>query len=295
MSAKSASLTPAAISTPCTAAANVSVSLVKMIAIAYSSLRVRHPGPGPYPGSRGLGESVLALDMAVAPLGLRPHDDGPCRLGLCTEDYRATGHNNPDQRLEISWHKSGIFLKFLQWYTGILSIRRHLWGREYAAGRRESTGAYSCCPRRCCLCCLKCRRCGLRCRGPSMLYIFGECTLDTQRYELSRAGRVRRLRRKVFQVLAYLLAHPDRVIAKQELCEQVWPQQFISDAALESTMKAVRQAIGDSGRGQRLIQTVYGQGYRFLVAVEAPPEAPTGAASAGLLAPLSTLLTPPQA
>src|SRR5712671_2941386 len=105
-----------------------------------------------------------------------------------------------------------------------------------------------------------------------MRYVFGEWTLDTQRAELSRAGHVRRLRRKAFQVLAYLLAHPDRVVVKQELCEQVWPQQFISDAALESTIKAVRQAIGDSGRGQRLIQTVYGQGYRLIVPVEARPE-----------------------
>src|SRR3989454_9276286 len=130
---------------------------------------------------------------------------------------------------------------------------------------------------------------------PPMLYVFGECTLDTQRYELSRAGRISRLRRKAFQVLAYLLAHPDRVVSKQELCEQVWPQQFVSDAALESTIKAVRQALGDSGRGQRLIQTVYGQGYRFLAAVEAHPEAPDGATGAGHLAPLSSLSTPPQA
>src|SRR6266436_1646385 len=127
-----------------------------------------------------------------------------------------------------------------------------------------------------------------------MRYGFGEWTLDTQRYELCHAGRVHRLRRKAFQVLAYLLAHPDRVIAKQELCEQVWPQQFISDAALESTIKAVRQAIGDSGREQQLIQTVYGQGYRFLAAVEVCPEAPAGATGEGRLAPLSTL-SPPQA
>src|SRR5215475_6599237 len=107
-----------------------------------------------------------------------------------------------------------------------------------------------------------------------MRYVFGEWTLDTQCSELCRAGRVRRLRRKAFQVLAYLLAHPDRVVTKQELCEQVWQQQFISDAALESTIKAVRQAIGDRGRGKRLIQTVYGQGYRFIAAVttdHAPP------------------------
>ena len=105
-----------------------------------------------------------------------------------------------------------------------------------------------------------------------MLYIFGEWTLDTQRYVLSRAGRISRLRRKAFQVLVYLLAHADRVVSKQELCEQVWSQQFISDAALEATLKAVRQAIGDSGRGQRLIQTVYGQGYRLIVPVQERPE-----------------------
>src|SRR5215510_4515271 len=110
-----------------------------------------------------------------------------------------------------------------------------------------------------------------------MRYIFGEWTLDTQRAELSHAGEVRRLRRKAFQVLAYLLAHPDQVVSKQELCEQVWPQQFISDAALERTIKDVRQAIGDSVRGQQLIHTVYGQGYRFLAAVEAHPDQETAA------------------
>src|SRR5262244_4626764 len=128
-----------------------------------------------------------------------------------------------------------------------------------------------------------------------MRYVFGEWTLDTQRAELSRAGRICQLRRKVFQALGYLLAHADRVISKQELCEQVWPQQFISEAALETTIKAVRQAIGDSGRGQQLIQTIYGQGYRFLAAVEAHPEAAAGATGAGLLAPLSTLPILPQA
>ena len=56
------------------------------------------------------------------------------------------------------------------------------------------------------------------------------------------------LRPKVFQVLHYLLRHRDRVISKQELREQVWPDQFVSDAALEGVLKAVRQAVGDSRR-----------------------------------------------
>jgi DNA-binding winged helix-turn-helix (wHTH) protein len=73
-----------------------------------------------------------------------------------------------------------------------------------------------------------------------MLYVFGECTLDTQRYELCRAGRVNRLRHIVFQVLVYLLAHADRFVSKQELDKQVWPQQFICDTGLKSMINAVR-------------------------------------------------------
>ena len=101
-----------------------------------------------------------------------------------------------------------------------------------------------------------------------MVYRFGACLLDTQQHRLQRAGQSMRLRSKVLQVLLYLLEHRDRTVLKQELCEQVWPQQFISDATLESTVRAARQAIGDSGRAQQLIRTVYGYGYRFVAAVE---------------------------
>jgi len=121
-----------------------------------------------------------------------------------------------------------------------------------------------------------------------MRYVFGECTLDTQRAELARTGHVYRLRRKVFQVLVYLLAHADRVVSKQEICEQVWPQQFISDTALESVIKAVRQAIGDSGRAQRLLQTVYGQGYRFVAAVTTEDQRPPDRPAMPVLARTST-------
>jgi DNA-binding winged helix-turn-helix (wHTH) protein/class 3 adenylate cyclase len=114
-----------------------------------------------------------------------------------------------------------------------------------------------------------------------MIYVFGDCALDTGLYALHRAGHSIRLRPKVFQVLTYLLAHRERVVSRQELCEQVWPDQFISDAALESAIRRVRQAIGDSGRAQRLIQTLHGHGYRFIAAVTVRPEArPSGEAEA---------------
>jgi DNA-binding winged helix-turn-helix (wHTH) protein/tetratricopeptide (TPR) repeat protein len=107
-----------------------------------------------------------------------------------------------------------------------------------------------------------------------MLYVFADCLLDTRRYVLCRAGRCYRLRPKVFQVLTYLLTHRDRVIPKQELCEHVWVAQAVSDATIENCIKAVRQVIGDDGRAQRLIRTLYGHGYCFVAPVAISPEAP---------------------
>jgi class 3 adenylate cyclase/DNA-binding winged helix-turn-helix (wHTH) protein/predicted ATPase len=103
-----------------------------------------------------------------------------------------------------------------------------------------------------------------------MVYAFDNCELDTQRIILRRAGQTTPLRPKVFQVLLHLLTHRERVVDKQELGEQVWPEQFISDATLESTIRAVRQAVGDSGKEQRIIQTLYGHGYRFVASVTMP-------------------------
>jgi class 3 adenylate cyclase/DNA-binding winged helix-turn-helix (wHTH) protein len=101
-----------------------------------------------------------------------------------------------------------------------------------------------------------------------MLYVFGDYILDTQAYALSRAGVPVHVRPKVFQVLAYLLAHRDRVVPKPELMEQVWPGQSVSDETLDSCMALARRAVGDSARGQAVIQTRHGVGHRFVAAVE---------------------------
>src|SRR5262245_18263967 len=107
-----------------------------------------------------------------------------------------------------------------------------------------------------------------------MIYVFGDCTLDVQGRVLYRAGQVIHLRRKVFQALMYLLTSRGRAVSKEELCQAVWAQLFISDAALESTIRAVRRVIGERGRAPALLQTVHGYGYRFMVAVELHDQAP---------------------
>src|SRR5262245_54386442 len=73
-----------------------------------------------------------------------------------------------------------------------------------------------------------------------------DCTVHPWLEARSRAGKVTRLRRKACPVLTYLLARHVRVVPRDELWAQVCPRQCISEWTLESTIGAVRQAIGDS-------------------------------------------------
>src|SRR5262245_46561388 len=111
-----------------------------------------------------------------------------------------------------------------------------------------------------------------------MIYRFADWVLDTQLYTLDRASQRTRLAPKVFEVLCYLIEHRDRVVSKQELCDQVWEGFAISDAALESCLRAVRLTVGDSGQAQRIIQTQRGYGYRFVADLDLLPEDPVPAA-----------------
>jgi predicted ATPase/DNA-binding winged helix-turn-helix (wHTH) protein len=100
-----------------------------------------------------------------------------------------------------------------------------------------------------------------------MSYRFGDYTLDTQRYELRRAGTPIPLRRKVYDLLAYLLTHRDRVVSKDEVLSHLWPDQIVSPSTLDSCLMEARRAVGDQGRSQDVIRTLRGLGYRFVANV----------------------------
>ena len=95
--------------------------------------------------------------------------------------------------------------------------------------------------------------------------------LDAARFELRRDGRTVPMEPQTFDVLTYLVSHRDRVVPKEELMDAVWGGRFVTEAAVTSRIKQARRALGDDGRGQRMIRTVHGRGYRFIaeVSVEA--------------------------
>ena len=77
------------------------------------------------------------------------------------------------------------------------------------------------------------------------------------------------------------LAHPGRVVGKNELLAAVWPGVVVNDESLSQCVRELRGALGDDE--QVLIKTVPRRGYLFDVPVEAvsPPAATSAAPLAG--------------
>src|SRR5438093_8655881 len=69
---------------------------------------------------------------------------------------------------------------------------------------------------------------------------------------------------KVFDVLHYLVAHPDRLVTKDELLDAVWSETAVNDAVVRVAIGVLRKALGDTRRPPRFIATVPRRGYRFL-------------------------------
>jgi pimeloyl-ACP methyl ester carboxylesterase len=99
-------------------------------------------------------------------------------------------------------------------------------------------------------------------------YRFAGAVIDTGTYELRAGERVVDVEPMVFDVLAHLIAHRDRVVTKEELLDAVWGDRFVSESALTTRIKQVRQAVGDDGQAQRVIKTLHGRGYRFVAPIE---------------------------
>ncbi len=123
-----------------------------------------------------------------------------------------------------------------------------------------------------------------------MLFQFGEHSIDTDRRELRRAGKLVAIEPQVFDLLVYLIRNRDRVVTKDDLLEGVWGGRIVSESTLTSRINAARRAIGDSGAEQSLIKTSARKGIRFVATVKdaeglrpAAPVPPEPSPAPGLL------------
>jgi len=71
----------------------------------------------------------------------------------------------------------------------------------------------------------------------------------------------------VFALLRLLVENDGRTVSKDEMRATVWNGRILSESAISSRIKSVRQSIGDDGHAQALIRTVHGIGFCFVADV----------------------------
>ncbi|HKD57462.1 MAG TPA: winged helix-turn-helix domain-containing protein [Hyphomicrobiaceae bacterium] len=120
-----------------------------------------------------------------------------------------------------------------------------------------------------------------------MRYRFDEFDVDTDRYELCRAGKVQPVEPLVFDLIVFFARNPNRLISRDELVEAVWQGRAVSDATISSAVKSARRALGDSGDSQSLIRTVRGRGFTFQAQVETAAAQPAQGAAPPIVLPKS--------
>jgi eukaryotic-like serine/threonine-protein kinase len=99
---------------------------------------------------------------------------------------------------------------------------------------------------------------------------FGAFEVDLRSGELRKYGIRLKLQDQPFQVLALLLEHPGELVTREELQRKLWPADtFVDfDTSLNSAIKKLRDALGDSVEEPRYIETLARRGYRFIAAVD---------------------------
>src|SRR5881296_1381999 len=104
---------------------------------------------------------------------------------------------------------------------------------------------------------------------------FGIFEFDNRSGELRRQGVRVRLCHQASQLLSFLLKAPGRIRTREELRRQLWPATtFVNfDHSINKAVCELREALGDWATSPRFIETVVGQGYRFIPVVQHPRSA----------------------
>jgi len=102
---------------------------------------------------------------------------------------------------------------------------------------------------------------------------FSVFEVDLHAGELRKHGLKVKLHGQPFQVLAMLLERPGELVSREEIREKLWPQDTFIDFehSVNSSIKRLREALGDDAATPRFIETLPRHGYRFIAQVETLP------------------------
>src|SRR5450759_2748778 len=109
-------------------------------------------------------------------------------------------------------------------------------------------------------------------RAPA--YRFAAFELDTRGGELRKHGIKIKLQDQPRQILVLLLEHAGDVVTREQIQKHLWRgRTFVDfDNAINSAVRKLREALGDTAENPRFVETLARRGYRFIALVSTQPE-----------------------
>jgi DNA-binding response OmpR family regulator len=91
---------------------------------------------------------------------------------------------------------------------------------------------------------------------------YGPITVDLDMHTARVEDQLVELTRREFELLAYFLANPRRVLTREKILQQVWGLEYLGESrTIDAHVRRVRAKIGEPAA--ELIETVVGVGYRL--------------------------------
>jgi DNA-binding winged helix-turn-helix (wHTH) protein len=111
---------------------------------------------------------------------------------------------------------------------------------------------------------------------PAHIVKFGDFEADLSSGYVRSAGLEIRIQAKPLEILRLLLTAQGRTVTREELRLALWPDNTFVDFehGLNTAVKKLRKALGDSAEHPKLIQTIPKVGYRFVGTIEWVPDSP---------------------
>jgi TolB-like protein/DNA-binding winged helix-turn-helix (wHTH) protein/Tfp pilus assembly protein PilF len=106
--------------------------------------------------------------------------------------------------------------------------------------------------------------------SPPQVLRFGVFEVNLPARELRKHGVRVRLPGQPFSILSLLLEKPGEVVTREEMRARLWSSDTFVDFehSLNSAIKKLRAALGDSPENSRYVETIPRVGYRFIAPVE---------------------------
>ncbi len=88
--------------------------------------------------------------------------------------------------------------------------------------------------------------------------------VDMSNFEISRNEESVRLGKKEFEILTYLLEHPNQIFTKEQLYKIIWKENYLpGDNSLNAQLSNLRKKIAVLDSEEEYIETIWGIGVRL--------------------------------